>query len=209
LTFEALIAAPARSNDSATGGDARTELSRVRSPSRRFEIAPHNCFACGQLNVNGMHLDLHAAADRCWTDLTVGRQFEGWDGIVHGGIVATILDEVMAWALVDHDLWGVTARMSLDFRRPVLVGMPIRAEGWVVSARRRLVDAAGEIRDATTDELLATAQGRYVGAGEDRKRELRERYRVLLVDDVADLPEQGDAQRSDGERPAGGRAPKR
>ena len=157
-------------------------------PNRRFEIAPHNCFACGQLNVNGMHLDLHTASGRCWTELSLPRRFEGWEGIAHGGIVVTILDEVMAWALVDHDLWGVTARMSVDFKRPVPIGVPIRAEGWVLAARRRLVDTAAEIRDPSTGMVLATAVGRYVAASDDRKRALQARYLVRLVDEEEGLP---------------------
>ena len=51
--------------------------------------------------------------------------------MAHGGIVCTILDEVMAWALVAEDNWGVTARMNVDVPRPVPIGRPIRAEGWI------------------------------------------------------------------------------
>ena len=82
----------------------------------------------------------------------------------------------MAWALVGEDNWGVTARMSVDFRRPVEVGMPIRAEGWITRSRRRIVDTAGHIVDAATGAELATATGVYVAASPDRKRDLRERY---------------------------------
>ena len=88
----------------------------------RFEVAPHNCFACGTLNEQGMGLVLHVEPGRAWTDLTLERRFEGWDGIAHGGILCTILDEVMAWSLVGEDNWGLTARMSVDFRKPVEIG---------------------------------------------------------------------------------------
>ena len=81
---------------------------------------------------------------------TLDRRFEGWEGIAHGGIVCTILDEVMAWALVAEDNWGVTARMSVDFRKPVPIGTPIRAEGWITRSRRRVVETAGRIVDAET-----------------------------------------------------------
>ena len=49
--------------------------------------------------------------------------------------MSTILDEVMAWALVDHDIWGVTARMTVEFKRPVPIDRPIRAEGRVSRPR--------------------------------------------------------------------------
>jgi uncharacterized protein (TIGR00369 family) len=157
----------------------------VRIGGRRIEVAPHNCFACGTLNAHGLQLELHAAGDRCWVELTLPERFEGWEGIAHGGIVATLLDEVMAWALIDHDQWGVTARMSIDFKRPVPVGRPIRAEGWVVSARRRLVEAEGVVLDALDGTELAHGTATYVGAPEARKDELKARYAFRVVDETA------------------------
>jgi uncharacterized protein (TIGR00369 family) len=155
-------------------------LPDVRIGGSRIVLAPHNCFACGTLNTHGLHLELHAADDRCWTEITLDRRFEGWEGMAHGGIVCTLLDEVMAWALVDHDLWGVTARMRVDFRRPVPIDRPIRAEGRVVAVRRRLVDAAGVVVDSRTGEVLARGEATYFGAPEARKRELKERYAFRL-----------------------------
>ncbi len=149
----------------------------------RFELAPHNCFACGTLNQHGLQLVLHVEAGRCWTELSLERRFEGWEGIAHGGILATILDEVMAWSLVAEDNWGVTARLSVDFRRPVPVGAPLRAEGWIVGGRRRLVHTAGRILATRTGEELVTAEATYVGADARRKQELRERYGFRLVAD--------------------------
>ena len=153
----------------------------MRAPGTTFEFSPHNCFACGTLNAHGLHLLLHVEQGRSWTELTLERAFEGWEGIAHGGIVCTILDEVMAWALVGADNWGVTARMSVSFRRPVPVGRPIRAEGTVSRMRRRIVETTATLVDQATGEVLATATGTYVAADEGRKQELRERYGFRLV----------------------------
>jgi uncharacterized protein (TIGR00369 family) len=158
-------------------------LDDVRIGGSRIVITPHNCFACGSLNAHGLHLELHAAGERCWTEVTLDRRFEGWEGIAHGGIVATILDEVMAWSLVDHDLWGLTARMSVDFRKPVRIGQPIRGEGRVTGVRRRLVDAEGMLLDAGEGTVLATSHATYVSASEERKRELKARYAFRLEPD--------------------------
>ena len=147
----------------------------------RFDVAPHNCFGCGTLNAGGLGLIMHIESGRAWADVTLDRRFEGWEGMTHGGILCTILDEVMAWALVGQDDWGVTARMSVDFRRPVPVGIPIRAEGWTTVSRRRIVDTAGRIVDATDGTILASAEGRYVAASEARQRELREMYRLRAL----------------------------
>ena len=152
----------------------------------RFAFEPHNCFACGTLNTGGLHLDLHVDGERCWTDLEIPERFQGWDEIAHGGIVATILDEVMAWSLAASDNWGLTARLNVAFRRPVPLGRPVRAEGWITSSRRRMIGTGGRIVDPATGEVLATADATYVAADADRKRQLQARYRFRLVPDAGD-----------------------
>jgi len=152
---------------------------RAEAGGPTFEFEPHNCFACGELNEHGLQLKLHLEERRSWTEFVLDDRFEGWRGVTHGGIIATVLDEVMAWALVAEDNWGVTARMTIDFKRPVLVGTSVRAEGWIVRNRRRLVDTAGQIVDAN-GTLLASAEAVYVAANEERKRELMARYGVRI-----------------------------
>jgi acyl-coenzyme A thioesterase PaaI-like protein len=155
----------------------------ISTPDReRFEFAPHNCFACGTLNAGGLGLLLHVETGRSWVELELDSRFEGWEGIAHGGIVCTILDEVMAWALVGADNWGVTARISIDFRKPVPVGTPLRADGWITRSRRRVVDTEARIVDSVTGTPLATATGVYVAADAARKLELQERYGFRRLD---------------------------
>lgn len=154
----------------------------VNSAGVRFEFAAHNCFACGTLNANGMGLVLHVDADRCWTELELERRFEGWEGIAHGGIISTILDEVMAWSLVGSDNWGVTARLAIQFRGPVPIETLVRAEGWVTHSRRRVVDTAGRLVQVGSGAELASATGVYVAADATRKRLLQERYLFRRLD---------------------------
>jgi uncharacterized protein (TIGR00369 family) len=177
--------------------DRAVTLEDVRIGGSRIVLAPHNCFACGSLNVHGMQLELHAGGDRCWTELVLDRRFEGWEGIAHGGIVSTILDEVMAWALVDHDVWGVTARMQVDFKRPVPIGRRIRGEGLVRETKRRVIYAEGLLVDAEDGALLARAQATFVAAPEERKEELKRRYGFRLE------PEPGTPDRVDPAAAAG------
>lgn len=161
--------------------EAPINVADVRIGGSRIVLEPHHCFACGTLNVHGLGLQLHAGDDRCWTELVLPRRFQGWEGMAHGGIVCTILDEVMGWALVNRDLWGVTARMSVDFKRPVPIGHLIRGEGRVVRVRRRLVDAEGVVLDPADGTVLARAQATYVGATEAKKRELKAWYGFALA----------------------------
>lgn len=148
----------------------------VSIDGEEFPIRPHHCFACGDLNVGGLRLGLHIEGDGCWTELTLDDRFEGWEGIAHGGIVCTILDEVMAWSLARTDAWGVTARLSVDFKRPVRIGVPIRAEGRVVRSRRRLHDTTATLVDGSDGAVLAEATAVYVAAPEAERRELKARY---------------------------------
>ncbi|MEO7665204.1 MAG: PaaI family thioesterase [Candidatus Limnocylindrales bacterium] len=151
----------------------------------RLQFEPHRCFACGELNEHGMHLELHADAESCQTELSLAPRFQGWEGVAHGGIIGTILDEVMAWAVIGRGTWGVTARMTIDFKRPVPVGRPVRAVGRVVGTSRRLFRTVGEIVDAETGEVLATAEGTYIAAPPDQLEVLQARYRLRPADDRA------------------------
>jgi uncharacterized protein (TIGR00369 family) len=163
------------------------------APSDRlpaFEFAPHNCFACGTLNTNGLQLPLHMERGRAWTEVALDRRFEGWEGMVHGGILCAILDEVMAWALVAEDHWGVTARMSVEFKRPVHVGQTIHGEGRITRSRKRIVDAEGWIVDLATGETLATSEGTYLAASDARKQELQTRYGFRMLDGMPDRVDQ-------------------
>ncbi len=152
-----------------------SETQTLELDGRRIQIAAHNCFACGTLNRDGLRLDLHLGTGRAWTDVVIDDRLEGWDGIAHGGILCTILDEVMAWALVERDAWGVTARMTVTFKAPVVVGTKVHGEGRLVESSRRVFRTAAALTDAA-GTLLATAEGTYVAAPEERKRALRSRY---------------------------------
>jgi acyl-CoA thioesterase FadM len=82
----------------------------------------------------------------------------------------------MAWSLVGSDNWGVTARLAVEYRRPVPIGTHVRAEGWITTSRRRLVETAARLVDVVSGVELSTATGVYVAADAARKRELQERY---------------------------------
>jgi uncharacterized protein (TIGR00369 family) len=155
--------------------------SEVRTRIGRYEIAPHACFACGELSAHGLRLRLHAAGETCWTEVTLERDFQGWEGIAHGGIIATILDEVMAWSLASADAWGFTARMTIDYKRPTLVGRRLRAEGQLLQRRRRVFTTSGRLVDVESGEVLAAAGGTYIAAPPERQADLKARYQFRIV----------------------------
>jgi acyl-coenzyme A thioesterase PaaI-like protein len=165
------------------------------SPIGAFAFEPHNCFACGTLNTNGLQLVVHLDPQRASTEFRLDRRFEGWEGMAHGGIICTILDEVMGWALIAAGDWGVTARMSVAFSKPVPVGASLRADAWITSTRRRIVEAESRLIDAESGIELATATGTYLAADAAKKRELAERYGFRTLRDSAATPEPVDSLR--------------
>ena len=85
----------------------------VAADGRRYAFADHNCFACGDANPIGMHLHIELGEGEARTTWRAGDDFVGWEDKVHGGLLATLLDEVMAWAPSSYDSWAVTAEMNL------------------------------------------------------------------------------------------------
>lgn len=168
--------------DSGVDGDRRVD-GRTRSSLAGYQFEPHRCFACGELNEHGLQLQLHADAQGCWTELSLDERFQGWESVAHGGIIATILDEVMAWSVIGRGTWGVTARLNLAFRKPIPTGRPLRAEGWVVEDRKRTIRTEGRVLDAETGTVLASGEGTFMAAPPDQLEILKARYRLRPTGD--------------------------
>ena len=101
----------------------------------------------------------------------------GWSDKLHGGLIATLLDEVMAWAPSGFDSWAVTAEMSVRYRSPASPGEELTATGHVVQRRRRIYEVAGEVRGGD-GRVVAEGRGRYLGATPRQKAELKAQYGV-------------------------------
>jgi acyl-coenzyme A thioesterase PaaI-like protein len=122
------------------------------------------CFACSPDHPKGLRLRFReAGAARVRCDVTLDGDYEGLGGVIHGGIVATVFDETMAWCLYRHRYRVyVTASMSQRYRAPVPVGEPLTVEAWIedgFSTRRIRVAAAIRSSDGRT---LAQGEGLFV-----------------------------------------------
>lgn len=149
----------------------------VAEDGRRYAFADHHCFACGGSNPIGMRLRIEVGDGLARTSWVAGEHFVGWSDKLHGGIIATLLDEVMAWAPASFDSWAVTAEMSIRFRSPATPGERLTATGRVVERRRRIYEVRGEVI-ADDGRVVAEGSGRYLGAAPSAKAELKERYGV-------------------------------
>jgi uncharacterized protein (TIGR00369 family) len=125
-----------------------------------------NCFACGPTNPIGMHLhfDRTGDAEGVLARLTLAPQYQGWRGIAHGGIVMALLDEAMAHAAGFAGHRGVTATVSVRFRKPVPLEQPIEVRGRVTWQRRNILGVEGNVLD-DNGNVLAHAEGSFVSRG--------------------------------------------
>jgi acyl-coenzyme A thioesterase PaaI-like protein len=118
------------------------------------------CFGCGADNPLGLHMEFRTDGQRVYSFVTVPPSMAGWDQTVHGGILSTILDEIMGWSVIYLlGKIGVTKSMTVEFMKPVQIGKPltvIGAIGEILSERQVVV--TGEIY-SDSEVLSARAQG--------------------------------------------------
>jgi len=121
------------------------------------------CFACGTENPHGLRMTFESNGVQLRSSLTVRPRFRGWSNLVHGGILSTMLDETMSWAAIHlTERFILTKGMSVAFKKPVRVGMPLSIIGTIkerVSERKAHVVA--EIRDEEGD-VCASSEGEFI-----------------------------------------------
>jgi acyl-coenzyme A thioesterase PaaI-like protein len=122
----------------------------------------NGCFACGQENAIGLKLVFerhpHGEVLATWIP---AETHEGWPGVVHGGLLSTVLDEAMSHAVIAAGLRAMTAELRVRFRSPVPPGRPLSLKGWIVQRAKRLVEAEASISDAGGVEY-AHGWGRFL-----------------------------------------------
>jgi acyl-coenzyme A thioesterase PaaI-like protein len=109
-----------------------------------------HCFVCGVENPSGLRMKFYQSAPgEVEAHYTASEVFQGYPGVVHGGVIASMLDEVTGRALMDPPgsptRFMVTAQLSIRYRKPVPVGQPLRLVGHAGERRGRVAKARGEI----------------------------------------------------------------
>lgn len=138
------------------------EIRSVGNLSDKLELADdHGCFACGKSNPIGLKLDFTQEGDEYVTYFTPQKEHQGWIGIVHGGIVCTVLDESMARAVSVLGVNAVTGEITVKFKRPTPVGQTIRFAGRLVSENGRIISCTARATDSE-GQLLAEASAKIV-----------------------------------------------
>jgi uncharacterized protein (TIGR00369 family) len=147
-----------------------------------LEVGPYfGCYVCGTDNPAGLRLPFRKVdTGGSRADYVARSEHAGWPGLIHGGLLFTLMDEAVAWACSYSGTRCVTAKAEARFRRPARVGMPLVITGRVTATSARALKARAEIRHGGDDgALIAELDAMMAVAGpeginqEDRNAEQR------------------------------------
>lgn len=120
------------------------------------------CYVCGKDNPIGFKVIFRSENGRVKLEYTPELHRQGYLGVVHGGVISTLLDEAMGWAptLITKRFF-VTAELTIRYTRPFPVEKTMIIEAWAEKVTKRMALAKGEVRDKE-GSLYAKAQGKYL-----------------------------------------------
>jgi acyl-coenzyme A thioesterase PaaI-like protein len=129
-----------------------------------------DCFVCGSSNPSGLHVAFEREGEAGSRALyTPHPDHVGWPGVVHGGLLFTLMDEAVAWAVTYSGVRAVTGKAEVRFRTPGRVGVPLAVTARIIKASRGLVRGRAEIRVAADPDIVVAemeATMVRVGVGE-------------------------------------------
>ncbi len=128
------------------------------------------CFVCGQRNPYGLHLVFHMDEDSIVADFQPREEHQGFPGVIHGGIVAAVLDEALGRTslLGNNQEWTMTGRLEVRYRRFVPYGPLLRVRARLDMVRRRVLQASGVLTLADDESaVLAEAHGMFLPLAPD------------------------------------------
>ena len=127
-------------------------------------VADHYCFVCGKDNPRGLKIEVRYddAAQAAETELALPREYQGWAGVIHGGILSTLLDEMMAHAVWHFAGPGLTLSMEVRFYSPLKPDEPIKVRGVLKTPNGKRRQAEGDITCITDGRRIATATSRFL-----------------------------------------------
>lgn len=106
------------------------------------------CFVCGAANQRGLRIRFHSNGEGVHAQWTPSPEWEGFRGIVHGGVLSTVLDEAMSKAIAQTGCEALTAELRVRFRKPVNSWEDLSVRGWVRSRKRRRIETEATLSGA-------------------------------------------------------------
>ena len=123
------------------------------------------CFVCGQRNPFGLHLVFRQDSHTIVAEFQPREEHQGFPGVIHGGIVAAVLDEALGRTsvLAENPEWTMTGRLEVRYRRYVPYGPLLRVRASLGTQKRRMIQASGAVTLADDESvILAEAQGTFL-----------------------------------------------
>ena len=121
-----------------------------------------HCFVCGPRNPSGLQLTFKLDGDVCRGEFTPSAEHCGYHGITHGGILFSVLDDVMANWLFLQGSRAYTAKCEVRFRHALPTGSRILLEARCVKQRRQVAVMTGRAVRADTDQVVAESQAHFM-----------------------------------------------
>jgi uncharacterized protein (TIGR00369 family) len=117
------------------------------------------CFVCGKANAAGLQIEYRVDPERgeSHADVVIPERFQGWENVVHGGILATILDEAMIYAAGSRGHKCVTGEMTVRFVKPAATETGYRLTGRFIEDKGRIVLAESVLLDGEGQEVAKAA----------------------------------------------------
>jgi acyl-coenzyme A thioesterase PaaI-like protein len=129
-----------------------------------LDLEANRCFVCGQGNESGLKLTFRLEDDVCRSEFIPLPQHAGYDNVTHGGIIFSVLDDVMANWLWLKRVKCFTARADIRYRSHLPVGCAVHLEGRMIKRKGRLALMEGLMMRQDTNETVARASGSFMVA---------------------------------------------
>lgn len=157
--------------------EGTTSAERPLDPRLNDLSSYQGCFACGLRNDQGLKLTFWVEGDEIITEFMPDTHYQGFPGVLHGGVVATLLDEALSRTASIEGRWMMTGRLEIRYRRPAPLGPRLRVTARQISSRSRVVHAEGEVRLADDPSvILADARGVFLRVPEEYQKEAATNY---------------------------------
>jgi acyl-coenzyme A thioesterase PaaI-like protein len=133
------------------------------------KLKGYGCFACGTANPIGLNMEFYRNGDAVCSEITLSKQYEGWENMAHGGIVSTLLDEIMSWTVMYFKRsFLVTRKMDIKYIKPVPIETPLIVSGKLGrQVQEPKIEVSGQIRNRAGN-LLVRSKGEFVMVPEDK-----------------------------------------
>jgi acyl-coenzyme A thioesterase PaaI-like protein len=127
------------------------------------------CFVCGTENPHGLGISFYDDGREVFADFTPAEYHQSWPGVLHGGIITSVLDETIARVAFLHDRWVHTARLVVRFIKPGPLGVRLHARGELTRNASLLMEMRGKLVNPETGDVIAEATGTFVPLPQEQR----------------------------------------